>query len=848
VESHLIGQPAAATLLGLSEAEAERRRAAGLGNAAPPPSTRTYAQILRENLFTFINIALFGLGLALVALRRPTDAAISVGVIMLNVIVSIVQEVRAKRTLDHIALLARPRATVVRDGREREVAPEELVIGDVIAVGPGDQIVVDGRVVGEGGGRAPLEADESLLTGESDSIAKRAGDPVYSGSFCVSGRARYVAEEVGAASLANRLTASARAFRRVRTPLQRQINFVIRAILLVVIYIEILLVLTSLLNRVDLVDSVQQSVIIAGLVPNGLLLSIALAYAIGAVRMVRYGALVQQANAIESLSCVDVLCLDKTGTLTANRLLLDEVSPVGVSEERLRDALGALAASATSPNKTSEAIAAACPARPRSLVAEVPFSSARKWSAAAFDDPPLRGIYALGAPEMLAPYLDGSAGPETPIGRRMAARARAWADQGLRVLLLAHSPDLAPLVDAGDDSCLPAGMAPLGLVSLRDELRPEAREALAAFIASGVRPKIISGDNPRTVAALATQAGLGDEQGAGGLRLLTGAEIERMGDAELDAAASATTIFGRVTPQQKERLVEALRRRGHYVAMIGDGVNDVLSLKKAQLGIAMQSGSQAARGVADIVLMRDSFAALVPAVREGQRIVNGMQGILKLFLTRVATVALVIVSAWVVGVFPLALRHGSLVTLLTVGIPSILLALWAKPGPSAPGGLMRRLVRFVAPAALTTSLIGLLLFYGRLTLPIIERTSGRPHLPNGELEQVVAANLDPAQTMLTGFLVICGVLLILFVDPPSPWWAMTNRPAGDRRPPLLAACLLAAFCLILLVPPLRRFFALAPLGAPEAGVFAVAGLAWLLLVRAAWRSRLLERFLGVRLE
>jgi cation-transporting P-type ATPase E len=252
--------------------------------------------------------------------------------------------------------------------------------------------------------------------------------------------------------------------------------------------------------------------------------------------------------------------------------------------------------------------------------------------------------------------------------------------------------------------------------------------------------------------------------------------------------------------------------------------------------------------VADIVLMNDSFEALAPAVEAGQRIVNGMQDILKIFLTRIATIALVVMSAWLIGIFPLELRHGSLVTLLTVGIPSIALALWARSGSAAPVGLMRQLLRFVIPAAAATSLLGLLLFYGRLTLPIVERTSGRPHLPPGELAHLVGANLHSAQTMLTGFLVTCGVLLILFVDPPTRWWAVANRLAGDWRPTALAVGLLTLFGLILLVPPLRRFFALATLSPVEIGIVALAGLLWLLVVRALWRSQMMERFLGMDAE
>jgi cation-transporting P-type ATPase E len=838
---------------GLSEREVIARRARGQGNAAPTPTSRSYRQIFLENVFTFINICLFGLGISLSLLGRIGDALLSTSVIALNVVVSVVQEIRAKRTLDEIALLTRPAAIVLRDGREQTIMPEEVVVDDVLKIGPGDQIIVDGRIIGDG----RLTVDESLLTGEADLIAKQPGDAVYSGSFCVSGSGWYVAEQVGAQSLAHQITASARAFRRVLTPLQREINLVVRIALLIVVYLEFLLVVTSVLQRINLADSVENSTIVAGLVPNGLFLSIAVAYALGAVRILRFGALVQQANAIESLSHVDVLCLDKTGTLTANRLQVAGVFPLGSSDLDVERVLGIMAASASGGNKTSEALRAAWPSPPQRLAGEIPFSSARKWSAVAFADEggephkgepgegsQLRGVYALGAPEMLRPYLrDGAAptpaadGAMSPAWRSIADQVDVWATQGLRVLLVAHGAGTERLEDRGDASELPAGMEPLGLVALADELRPEARETLSAFIRAGVQPKIISGDNPETVAALARQAGLGPT-----LQVVAGPDLERMSEAEFDATAEAATIFGRMRPQQKERLARALQRQGHYVAMIGDGVNDVLSLKQADLAIAMRSGSQAARGVADVVLLQDSFAVLVPAVAEGQRILNGMQDILKLFLTRIATVGLVILSSLVVGTFPLELRQGSAVTLFSVGIPTIVLAVWARPGPSPQGGLARRLVHFILPPVLLTSALGLLLFVGSYSLRLVE--AGTFGARNGS---ALTDDVPAAQTTLTAFLVLCGLFLIIFVEPPTPWWVGGNALSGERRPTLLAVGLMAAFIVITLVPPLRAVFVLTPLGVQEYLLLALAVGVWVLLVRATWRGRLLSRYLSVDL-
>jgi len=817
---------------GLTAQEAADRRARGQGNTLPPATNRTYIQIVRDNVFNFINVAIFLLGAALVAVGRPLDALLSVGIIFVNIIVSLVQEVRAKRILDRVALLTRPKATVVRGNVDQEVAPDEVVVGDILRLGLGDQIIVDG-VLRFGA----LAIDESQLTGESDLIAKKPGDPLYSGSFCVSGGGYYEATAVGEQSMANKMTISARAYRRVLTPLQTQINLAVRLILFVVLYLQVLLVANSVINAVPLPEGVERATVIVSLVPNGLFLSIAIAYALAAVRIVSFGALIQQSNAVESLSNVDVLCLDKTGTLTTNQLHCDQVISLQGASVELEKVLGTLVASTTTGNKTSEAIAAAYNFPPQRIVAEVPFSSARKWSAVAFDDR-LRGVYALGAPEFLRPYLADAAAEDAPIWQQIVAQSQGLIGQGLRVLLVAYHPDPTRLHDDGDASVLPDGMTALGLVSLSDELRAEAREVLASFAENGVRPKIISGDNPETVAALARQAGLDH-----GIKLYSGLDLEAMSDAAFEQAAVDGDIFGRITPEQKERLVDALRRRGHYVAMIGDGVNDVLSLKKANLGIAMHSGAQATRGVADIVLINDSFAALAPTVAEGQRIVNGMQDILKLFMTRIMTMMLLIISAWSIGVFPINVRQGSLVTLLTVGIPVILLAIWAQPGHRYHQTLVRRLLHFVLPASILASLIGLGVFYTPL---VFQLTPDVQALGAEDFLRVFADIIRRNQSGLSAYLILVGLLLLPFVEPPTAWWVGADRLSGDWRPTWLALGLGVLF-LVIVATPMRDFFDLAPLDLSHSVLIVLAALLWLFLVRVTWRRRLLERFFGVDL-
>jgi cation-transporting P-type ATPase E len=811
---------------GLSEAEVLERRAQGKANKTPGQSTRTYGQILRENVFTFINIVLFGLGITLVSLGRTSDALVSVGVILVNIIVNVIQELRAKRILDTIALITRPRATVLREGSQKIIDPGEIVAGDTLVVEPGDQIVVDGSVVGSG----QMEVDESLLTGETDSICKTSGDPVYSGSFCVSGSALFIAEKVGTQSLSFQMTASARAFRRVHTPLQQQVNLVVRVLLLVAVYFEILQVVYAVMEQLPLVTTIQSSVVVLGLVPNGLFLAIATAYTLGAVRVARKGALVQQANAIESLSNVNLVCLDKTGTLTTNRIYYRELKPYHISEDDLRLRLGDFASNVTTRNATTNAIAAECRGEARQVVEEISFSSVYKWSALAIDDPGVRGIYVLGAPEIL--------NASTGLDLDLESMAKDWTEGGFRVVAFAFSQLLSPLRDAQGQPKLPQQLSLLGLVCLGDELRPGISQAMASFRQAGVKLKIISGDNPTAVAALACQAGFDSSQPP-----VSGLQLAEMDEAQMAKVVERTTIFGRITPQQKEHMVRMLRDAGYYVAMIGDGVNDVLSLKQANLAVALQSGSQATRSVADIILLNDSFTVLPEALSEGQRILTGMQDILKLFMTRILYIALLILSIGFAGSFPLTPKNSSILVLITVGIPAIALAFWARPELVPHDTLIRRLLHFVLPAGLTLSLAGLIVFLLFLLIPPL--LTGQLVIGvNGDLE-LSKANLPIAQSALTSFSIFCGLLLVMFVEPPSRMWVGGQHISSDRRPAYLVLLLLAAYGVILAIPKASKFFDLAPLGL--VGYTLLAGLAiiWAFGLRWVWRSHVLDRFLNL---
>jgi cation-transporting ATPase E len=816
---------------GLTAAEAGARLAAGHGNAAAAgASSRSYGQILRDNAFSPINVIIFAIGAALLLMGLYLDALVTVGLVLVNVVVAVVQEARAKRELDRIALLTRPSATVLRDGREQAVDSAEVVLGDVLIVQSGDQIVADGRIVGAG----RMDVDESLLTGESEPVTKRPGDPVSSGSFCVTGTAAYEAEVVGAESQVNRLTAGARAFRQGRTPVQRAVDLVLRVMVVVILGLLGPVVLDLVIRALSLLadainapfaevlgrasqnysveETVRSIAVLAGLVPQGLSLMLTVAYALGALRLAGKGALLQQINAVESLSHVDVLCLDKTGTLTTNRFTVAGLHPLAATAADLTSAFGDYAASAASRNRTLEAIAAAYPALAKQVRGEVPFTSSRKWSAIAFDDAARRGSYVLGAPEVLQPLLQP--------GMDLAAPLAALTAVGLRVLLLADHPRPDAL-QVGDDPRLPTGLRPLGLVSFGDEIQPAARETIDAFRQAGVRPLIISGDHPATVAALARQAGFGQD---GELPTVSGLDLAALDAGELARAAEEGTIFGRIAPEQKRHLVAALQRNGHYVAMIGDGVNDVLALKQANVAVAMQGGSQATRAVADLVLLGNSFAVLPAAFREGQRIVRSSQDLIKLFLARSLAMALVIIGAAVVGAaFPTTPRLNAVPAALVIAIPTLALTAWARPG-STPRQLWRSVLPFALTAALTIAPVGVTLYLSYL------RTTG---------------DIGLARTVVTVVTTLCGLVLIPFVEPPSLAWTGGDELSGDRRPSLLALALAALLAVILAVPAVRSWFELAPLAPRDLGVVGLAVASWAFALRAIWRHDLPRRFLGL---
>ena len=834
---------------GLTNSQVLERRNQGLGNEVELTTSRSYKDIFMTNVFNPVNIVLYVIGLGMLLVGDFRSAFATVMLVIFNAAVGIIQEVRAKKQLDEIALLAVAKITVRRDGQEQQIDPAELVQDDVLAIRAGDQIPVDGTVISE----AKMEVDESALTGESDLISKTSDDKVLSGSFAVTGEALVEATGVGEQSFANKLTKDAREFKLELTPLQREVNRLLRLLLLIVLFFAILAVLALFVLDLQFDIWLQILAVITGSVSAGLLTLITLNYSWGAVRIGQQGGLVQQINAIESLSNVTVLCTDKTGTLTANKIKYNDVYPVGLDKPEVERLLSDFAASAGTTNKTSEAIIAGLPGAKREVTDEVPFSSARKWSAIAFDSPatddrsPLQGAYVLGALEMLQELF--------AIDETARQRLEEWSDQGLRVLVFARNPDVTSLHNAAEEPTLPR-LTLLGVVSFSDELRPHLQETIHAFSDKGVELKVISGDNPQTVAALAKQAGL-----PGDLKAVSGPELADMSPAELTQTAVESTVFGRITPQQKEALVDTLRGQGEYVAMMGDGVNDVLSLKKANMGIAMESGSTATRSVAAMILLGDSFEVMPAAFSEGQRIVNSIQNILKLFMATVFALLLLIIGISFLQIgFPFTTLQSTLLSFFARGAPPLILAVAATAGLKR-GSLYTNMMHFTLPASFLIFFFGLLIYIGTFfiieqklvqinlspeTMVEIGRHVGQDFNNLSPEEFSARAQVFSAQTALTSFFVLAGVLLMVFAEPPIRWLAGGASYSGKWMPTIAAVVLIVAYAIILFaLPRVRLFFDLVAVPPSiHIGVLLMTVI-WVFVQRAVWRARSFERFLDL---
>jgi len=782
--------------VGLTDAEVAQRVADGQGNAVPKRATRSVADIVRANVFTRINAILGVLLLIVLATGSAINGLFGL-LIVANSVIGMVQEIRAKQTLDRLAILGQAKPLVRRASGARSLPPEEVVRDDVIELGPGDQVVVDGVIVEEHN----LEIDESLLTGEADPIAKDTGDAVMSGSFVVAGAGAYRATNVGSESCAARLAEEASKFTLVNSELRNGINRILQFVTYLLVPAGLLTIYTQLFTtHAGWRRSVLRTVgALVPMVPEGLVLMTSIAFAVGVVRLGQRRCLVKELPAIEGLARVDVVCTDKTGTLTESGMRVRDVEELAALSETVAEILAALAAADARPNASMQAIAETYDRPPDWIAtASAPFTSATKWSGVSYRG---HGNWVIGAPDVL---LDPASAA--------AQRAERIGSQGLRVLLLGAAED------AVDHPGAPGRVRAVALVVLEQKVRPDARATLEYFAAQGVSVKVLSGDNAVSVGAVAGELGLRGET-------MDARRLPADDRALADALESHTT-FGRVRPDQKRAIVHALQARGHSVAMTGDGVNDVLALKDADIGVAMGTGSPASRAVAQIVLLDNKFATLPYVVGEGRRVIGNIERVANLFLTK--TVYAVLLALLVgteclfsgrLGVDPLLYPfqpiHVTVAAWFTIGIPSFILSLAPNNERARP-----RFVRRVLTSALPSGLIvGVATFVSYLAAYHGRHATFRQQ--------------DQASTAAFITLLVTALWVLAVVARPYQWWRV-GLVVGSGL----------AYVVIFSIPLARQKFLLDPSNVTATAVALGIGVLGAAAIEASWWIR--ARMLGER--
>ncbi|MDE7195201.1 MAG: HAD-IC family P-type ATPase [Oscillospiraceae bacterium] len=761
---------------GLSSAQAAEKAANGENNGSFDIKTKSAGRIFKDNIFTLFNLINVILA-SLVAFVGSYRNMLFMGVVLSNTAIGIFQEIRSKRVIDKLSLLSAPRAHLIRDGNETELPVSDIVKEDIMLLSAGRQVCADGIVL-----EGECEADESLVTGESDPVPKKSGDELLSGSFIVSGSVKAQAVRVGAESFSGRITSGAKSSKKRSSKMMKSINRLISVVSVCILPFGIVLFYKALnITGQNFSEGVTSTVAaLIGMIPEGLMLLTSIALAVSSIRLAAKQTLCQDLYCVESLARVDVVCLDKTGTITEGCMEVTELIPID-SRFDIEKALCAAAACESGPNPTLKAIAAKySELTDLKAVKIVPFSSARKWSGVEFKD---YGTLILGAPDFV---LEKSA------LAAIAPAVKQYSEKGMRVLLLAFSPeDLS-------GAALPKKLSPKALVILSDKIRKSAPQTLEYFKRQGVTIKVISGDDPVTVYNVAKKAGLSGEY----------IDASRIPDELLAEAAEKYAVFGRVTPSRKLELIKALKGNGHTVAMTGDGVNDVLALKEADCSVAMQSGSDAARSVSQLVLLNSDFASMPLAVEEGRRSINNIERSAALFLVKTIFAFLLAVLFLILPfAYPFRPIQMTLISGITIGIPSFLLAL--EPNHNLiRGSFLSNVLKKSAPGGITVAL-------GIGALMILQYVF--------ELPQESTSTIATLLTACVSFAVLFGIC----------------RPFNKRRGVMFIALIGLFAGAALLFPTL---FYLVPLSVTEfLLLLALVGGAWLCLFGLNKLAKLMDK-------
>jgi magnesium-transporting ATPase (P-type) len=873
-------------LEGLTEEEAAARRLEGQDNTVhfkPPYSVH---QIWQANTLTIFNLGMVGLVAVQVLLGKPFDALWTTFVMFLGIGINVGQQLWARGRLQTLEQATRTQATVVRGGLVRSIDPGQVVRGDVLVVGPGDQILADGQLLGTG----QIVVDESMLTGDPRQHTRKADEPVYAGSFCLAGHGAYKAQKVGKERLIEALTGEFQAVEEELTPIEQTMDRLLRVLLVIVAMLALLLLadyFDRLLPGIQLDAFASAASVIFSIAPSSLFLMILVSYAMGTADLARVGALVHRSRSVESLAQSTVICFAQAGILTGIELRIESIAttPASLAESRIRQILGDYAHSTSASSPAIRAIKAAFFGEQRRVVEEVAFLSLFGWNAVAFDDDGLRGVYVLGHPDLLEPHLrTGEALSVEPLGEEPGAfswrkrvedrwrglgqsvgksPAAGTGEQALgdtatgnvvqrfidqvgltlgqpgvepgsevqapppieeAVYLVAYYPELVPLHTVEGQPRLPAGMIPLCYLHYSEQVRPEAVEAVRAFSQTEVRPKVFSAEEPERTVALLEQVGLGGDDGTQ-RQLISGPELATLDRAQFGRAAMENSVFGRITPEQEWQVVNALRDQGEAVAVLGDGVNNLPAMRQAQLSITRKNSSPAALSVADIILLENSSQALLRVLERGQRIANGLLDVLKLYLNQVGYLTLLILAIWGLDQgFPYQSKQGTLITFASVILPSLALVVWAPAGVVPRTHLAWLLARFVVPSAVTISAATTLIYR------FFVLTTGA---------------VAYAQLAVTYTLTISGLVLVILLRPPIRGLTLVSmgqgKRSGDWRPTAMVLVLLVLVFVAAQIPLVDTLVGLRPL--PKARDYAVVGLAVLAWASAAvfiWRVRPLE--------
>ena len=682
---------------GLTSAEVEERKAKGEINSVEPVVSRSYSDIIIKNVCTSFNLILFVLGAILLIVGEPKNALAATAIIIFNILIATIQEMKAKKRLDKIALLMRPKVIVIRDGEEKEIDQSDIVKDDVIMISSGDQALVDGMILED----EYLEVDESLLTGESRTVRKHVGDDIYSGSYCITGKGYYKVTAFGDDSFASKMLVSAKKYKNKMSPLQIETTAVTK-LLMSIAFIFFFLLLVISLVKYHTWEEIEKNVllnlvIVLDIVPIALFLLIVISYMIAAIRMANSDVLLQRSNSVESMSHVNTVCMDKTGTITTNRLIFKEMKAF-IDEDEAKDIIRLFANTTGSVNKTVEALLKEFGEEEVEAIDEIRFSSERKYSAVKF----------MYKGEEICIYM----GALSALGRHLNVDVtdviNDYSSKGLRTVLLTKGSD-KDLYKDGEYNI--PDLTVVAVIAIEDEVRPDCRETLDVFMKNGMDIKVISGDDPNTVDALFTIANIPGER-----KIISGEELDALEGQERVDAILNTNIFGRMKPDHKEEIIATLKAEKRYVAMVGDGVNDVKSLKMANVGVALQSGSGAARGVADMVLVNDNFGALPKALVEGRRTVSGMRDILKVYLSRnfllavlVFFIMFVLASAFEYGATPFLPTQATFYAFVSVSIPAFLMTLWAQPDENKEA-VLPEVMRYAVPTAIVAGMFALIVY------------------------------------------------------------------------------------------------------------------------------------------